>query len=165
MLSQTKQLDNLLECHRVLTKQSGKLEQLDVEMKQILAEIKSILEAIQDFMNSLNNKMKDEFDQLADAIQRKTKTLSGDLNQQNDRLDSFELRITDIQISDSDQFFLTKEINKYKDMLDQIKFPKDTLLDNMEEIQNQLEIRPNQQVTSDELDVAKMGLKLIEKFE
>ena len=85
-------------------------------MNQILAEIKTILQAIQDFNNVLNNKMKDEFDGIADIIQRKSKILSTSLKEQSDRLDSFELRIYDIQISDSDQFFLNKEINRFRDI-------------------------------------------------
>ena len=85
-------------------------------MNQILAEIKTILQAIQDFNNVLNNKMKDEFDEIADIIQRKSKILSTSLKEQSDRLDSFELRICDIQISDSDQFFLNKEINRFRDI-------------------------------------------------
>jgi hypothetical protein len=51
--------------------------------------------------------------------------LSNEGDEQNERLNTFEQRIMDIKISDADQFFLNKEIMRFRNLLEGIKYTRD----------------------------------------
>ena len=63
---------------------------------------------------------------MGDTIETKANNLEADIKVQNDRLTQFEERISDIKISDTDQFFLNKEIMRFKNAICSIKAPKDS---------------------------------------
>jgi hypothetical protein len=70
--------------------------------------------------------MQEDCASMNDTIETKADNLDADIKVQNDRLSAFEERISDIKISDTDQFFLNKEIMRFKNALCSIEAPKDS---------------------------------------
>jgi len=69
--------------------------------------------------------MSNDFQELVDKIHGNASKLSNEGDEQNERLNTFEQRIMDIKISDADQFFLNKEIMRFRNLLEGIKYTRD----------------------------------------
>ena len=73
--------------------------------------------------------MQEDCASMGDTIETKANNLEADIKVQNERLTQFEERISDIKISDADQFFLNKEIMRFKNAICSIEAPKDSFLE------------------------------------
>lgn len=82
--------------------------------------------------------MQEDFATIGDSIETKVNNLDQDLKVQNDRLTLFEERITDIKISDTDQFFLNKEIMKFRNAICSIEAPKDAFREQANQLINDI---------------------------
>jgi hypothetical protein len=71
--------------------------------------------------------MSEEFSNNIDQIFSKVDIISTEMTNQNDRLTAFEDRISDIKISDADQFFLNKEIMRYRNAISSIEANNETV--------------------------------------
>lgn len=97
-----------------MTKHQIKQSAIEKELIQILNDIRELELVLDDLIKSMQSGLHDEFEKLAQRIQELSEKIGMEAEEQNQRLESFEHRITDISISDQDSFYLNKEITKYK---------------------------------------------------
>ena len=77
------------------------------------------------------------------------------LEEQNKRLDAFEERLLDIKISDADQFYLNKEIMRFKSSLNAIESSMDMYLDSSKDIVSSID----QVASIEEIETLRKNLK------
>ena len=83
------------------------------------------------------------------------------LEEQNKRLDAFEERLLDIKISDADQFYLNKEIMRFKSSLNAIESSMDMYLDSSKDIVSSID----QVASIEEIDTLRKNLKQFNKLQ
>ena len=83
-----------------------------------------------------------------------------DVNEQNERLEVFEQRLEDIKISDSDQFYLNKEINRFKNSLNAIESSKDFNIESSKEIQD----NEDKKLQDEQIQILKNNFKQLSKL-
>ena len=82
------------------------------------------------------------------------------LEEQNKRLEAFEDRLLDIKISDADQFYLNKEIMRFKGSLNAIESSKDMYLDSSKDIVSVID----QVASMEEIETLRKNLKQFNKL-
>lgn len=87
------------------------------------------------------------------------------MTSQNERLTAFEDRISDIKISDPDQFFLNKEIMRYRNAISSIEANTETVNEAANLLKQQIESRDGNKVNSEDLEEIKNHIKKCEKLE
>ena len=83
------------------------------------------------------------------------------LEEQNKRLDAFEERLLDIKISDADQFYLNKEIMRFKSSLNAIESSMDMYLDSSKDIVSSID----QVANIEEIETLRKNLKQFNKLQ
>lgn len=83
------------------------------------------------------------------------------LEEQNKRLDAFEERLLDIKISDADQFYLNKEIMRFKSSLNAIESSMDMYLDSSKDIVSSID----QVASIEEIETLRKNLKQFNKLQ
>lgn len=83
-------------------------------------DVQEIADFVDKYTNDQKEELRNQFNQLIQQIHTKNQEVDKQLEDQIDRLASFENRILDNKISDSDQFFLNKEIQRQRNALNAI---------------------------------------------
>ena len=104
----------------------AKLEQTEKDNDIVSGELKDMNLQLDDYVSSFQSGMSEEFTHNIDQIFEKVEALGNDIATQNDRLSTFEDRISDIKISDADQFFLNKEIMRYRNAISSVEANSET---------------------------------------
>ena len=109
--------------------------------------------------------MSEEFTHNLDQIFEKVQALGKDIATQNDRLTTFEDRISDIKVSDADQFFLNKEIMRYRNAISSVEANSETVHEAASLLKQQIESREGNKVNCEDLEDIKNNFKKVEKLE
>ena len=102
--------------------------------------------------------MHNDFCNLIEKIHKVAEKLETEGTDQNERLNTFEQRIMDIKISDADQFFLNKEIMRFRNLLEGIGFTRDIHFEAAQDIENGVRDETHA-ITQESLDLLRNGLK------
>lgn len=120
--------------------------------------------SVKGMMNKLNSgikeKITDETQQLMTLISDLSDTLAKILEEQNKRLDAFEERLMDIKISDADQFYLNKEIMRFKNSINAIESSRDMYFDSSKDLVDSIE----DVASLEEIDTLRKNLKQFNKL-
>ena len=84
-------------------------------------DVQEIADFVDKYTNDQKEELRNQFNQLIQEIHTKNIEVDKQIEDQVDRLASFENRILDNKISDSDQFFLNKEIQRQRNALNAIQ--------------------------------------------
>ena len=83
-------------------------------------DVQEIADFVDKYTNDQKEELRNQFNTLIKQIHTKNIEVDKQIEDQIDRLASFENRILDNKISDSDQFFLNKEIQRQRNALNAI---------------------------------------------
>lgn len=109
--------------------------------------------------------MSEEFTHNIDQIFAKIDAIQADITTNNDRLSTFEDRISDIQISDADQFFLNKEIARIRNAISSVEANSETVHESASLLKQEIESREGNRVSCEDLEEIKNNFKKVEKLE
>ena len=110
------------------------------ELLKIQASIGSIKMTTEEFEENIQGELNNEIESILKQIYSTgSDKIQKNLDEQNQRLENFEQKLFDIKISDSDQFYLNKEINRYKNSLNAIESSRDLYLDTSKEIEGNVD--------------------------
>lgn len=84
-------------------------------------DVQEIADFVDKYTNDQKEELRNQFNELIQQIHTKNQEVDKQIEDQVDRLASFENRILDNKISDSDQFFLNKEIQRQRNALNAIQ--------------------------------------------
>lgn len=165
MLNQTRKLDQLAAAEKQGGKYLAKLEQTEKDNDIVSGELKDMNLQLDDYVSSFQSGMSEEFTHNIDQIFEKVEALGNDIATQNDRLSTFEDRISDIKISDADQFFLNKEIMRYRNAISSVEANSETVHEAASLLKQQIESREGNRVNCEDLEEIKNNFKKVEKLE
>ena len=100
MIAQTTKLEVLIETCKDVTKHQIKQSAIEKELIQILNDIRELELLLDELIKTMQSGLQDEFEKLANRIIEISEKIGIDTEEQSQRLESFEHRISDITISD-----------------------------------------------------------------
>ena len=76
-----------------------------------------IEKSMQEYHEGLRNDIQEEFEEVIAKLKETSEKIGNEIFEENQRLDNFDTRIVDVNISDADQQYLNKEMVKFRNAL------------------------------------------------
>ena len=76
-----------------------------------------IEKSLKDYHETIKGDIEGEFEEVISKLKELSEKIGNDIFEENQRLDNFDSRIMDVNISDGDQQYLNKEIAKFRNAL------------------------------------------------
>lgn len=153
-----------MECSKQCATQQAKFEIIDEEIKKILIEVEDIFGKLKALEDLLQNSFRDEFEQISNQISSTSEEIYNQVKQQMHRIDQFEIKINSIQIPENDLILIHKDINKYREMLAMVETQIDSIQERISDVKCEIELRDNQLITAEDMEMAKQSLKTVDKI-
>jgi hypothetical protein len=132
MVAQAKGLERPIEFLKCLQKLGGKLETLAREVEALEGEANDLRERIKAFSSNLQSGLSEAFLDVKRTVVKICDGMTEQLLTSREKLEAFELKLVHFSISDSDQFFISKEVNKIRGFATQIDFQRESVSERVE---------------------------------
>ena len=139
MVEQTRHIAELVSNHKGWQALYDKLETLDRDMVQVCEfDLEKLMAEAKKYIEDIGTGRKEEQIELIKQIRKTSKKIEEDTNTQKDRLEAFEKKILDSEISehipDHDMLFLQKECARYHGSIDTLQGTRSQTLIESEKI-------------------------------
>lgn len=154
-----------MDCSKQCATQQAKFEVLADDVCKLLEEVNDASNKLQALGDLLQNSFRDEFEQIANQISETSEVIYQKVKEQGKRLDQFEIKINNFQLPDNDMMQIQKDASKYREMLVLVETQTDSIQERISDTKCEIELRENQLITADDMDLAKQSLKTVERLD